>query len=108
MDHSPNGNVEFRFYKVAREVPGLNQDDSFVNYILPMRPENADSTNSKIPDSRLLTPDSCSQIDCLFSNLHKSYIQRQIRKAQKNGVTVRQGESLASLKQFYIFYRYLG
>ncbi len=94
MDHSPNGNVEFRFYKVGREVPGLNQDDSYVNYVLPLRSENAELSDSMIPDS-------CTQIDLLFSSLHKSCIQRQIRKAQKNGVTVRQGKSLADLKQFY-------
>jgi len=99
INTAPNGNVEFRFYKVNRDVPGLNKDESYVNYVLPLR-EPVDE-NFFILSSSFFLPESINHLyNNLHNNLHPSCIQRQIRKAQKNGVTVREGKSISDLKQF--------
>jgi len=95
VSSAPKGNVEFRFYKVNRDVPGLNKDESYVNYVLPLR--ESDNENFFILSSSFFLPES---IDRLYNNLHPSCIQRQIRKAQKNGVKIREGKSISDLKQF--------
>ena len=62
-------------------------------------PARADVANSESFSLQIL--DLHSDLDTLFRNFHKSCVQRKIQRAEREGLTYREGRSEAQLDQFY-------
>ncbi|MFH1966119.1 MAG: GNAT family N-acetyltransferase, partial [Acidobacteriota bacterium] len=73
------GDFELRTYHPGSALEGTHADDSFSNYSISLQDEPA----------------------ILYSCLHSSCIQRKIKKSEKSGVKIREGNGLSDLKPFY-------